>query len=308
MNKISEPQCKIRNVKQSRERILIVDPIHEYAIKELRKTYDVHYQHQPPTNELYDLIKDASVVVLRSGIQLPAQLIQAGQRLKIIARAGNGVDNIDLDVAAEKRIMVFNVPDTSVISVAEHTMGLILSLARHIPLADRQLRNNQWMKEDLVGTELHQKTLGIVGLGKIGKQVAIRARAFDMRVLANVAHYSEERCRDEEKEGVTLTGFNNLLEQSDYISLHCPLAKATSNLFEKEQFRRMKSSAYLINMARGGVVNELDLLQAIKSSEIKGAASDVFSKEGEYSRLLDLDNMIGTPHIGAMTAEAQFTI
>ena len=204
--------------------------------------------------------------------------------------------------------MVFNIPDASVISVAEHTIGLVLALSRNIPLADRQLRENKWKKTELSGTELYQKTIGIVGLGKIGRQVAIRAQAFGMRVLANVANYTQERCDDVAKNGITLTGFDTLLEQSDYISLHCPLVEETRNLFAMDQFRQMRDSAYLINMSRGGVVNEADLLQALKTSEIKGSASDVFSQEHEYSALFDLNNMISTPHIGAMTDGAQLAI
>lgn len=286
-------------------KILIVDPIHDYAITELKKQFEVVFHLHPSENEFKDLINDVDVVILRSGVKLTKEVIERGEKLKIIARAGVGIDNIDIEFAKKKKIKVFNVPAINSISVAEHTFGLILAISRKISLADSQLRENLWKKSELCGNELYGKKLGIIGLGKIGSHVAEIGKGFGMKILAVVKNNSEERTNELKEKNIEITDFQKLIKNSDIITLNLPLNEETKNLITKKDFQIMKKQAYLINMARGGVVNEDDLYEALKENKIKGAATDVFEREKQENKLFELENIVLTPHIGAMTFESQ---
>lgn len=294
-----------QKIVQKNNKILIVDPIHLYALNEFKRRFDLVYHLNPSPEELKKLIEDADVIVLRSGIKLTSDIIEAGKNLKIIARAGVGIDNIDIQTAKERKIKVFNIPDVSFSSVAEFTFGLILSIMRKISLANNQLQKNLWKKSELYGNELQGKTIGIIGFGNIGSYVAEIAKSFGMNVAACVKHNSEERTNRLKERGVELLPLNKLLERADVISLHIPLTDETKDMITKKEFKIMKKTAYLINMARGGVVNEQDLYEALKNQRIAGAASDVFVKEKQENPLFTLENFVATPHIGAMTFESQ---
>jgi len=287
------------------KKILVVDPIQELAIKELKKEFEVVYHLSPSYDEFKDLVKDVDVIILRSGVKINKEIINAGKRLKIIARAGVGVDNIDIVTAREKNIKVFNIPNISFSSVAELTFGLILSLARKICLADSQLKKNIWKKSELYGNELKGKTIGIIGLGKIGSNVAEIAKGFCMNIIACVKDDSFERRKNLIEIGIEIVSLQELLKRADIITLHVPLNEETKNLITKKELMLMKNNSYLINMSRGGVVNEQDLYGALKNKTITGAASDVFVKEKEENPLFNLENFVATPHIGAMSYESQ---
>lgn len=292
-------------MEQTKKKILIVDPIHPYAISELKKGFDVIHHLQPSPDEFKKLIKDADAVVLRSGVKLTNDVIEAGENIKIIARAGTGIDNIDIQAAKERSIKVFNIPAVSSSCVAELTFGLMISVMRKIALANSQLQKNLWKKSELYGNELRGKTLGIVGLGKIGSHVAEIAKGFGMNVVACVKNNSPERTNKLKEKGIETSPLNELIKKSDIISLHVPLQDGTNDLITKEEFNLMKSTSYLINMARGGVVNEEDLYDALKNKKIAGAASDVFVHEKQMNPLLTLENFVATPHLGGMTFESQ---
>ncbi|CAM4047564.1 NAD(P)-dependent oxidoreductase [Pseudoalteromonas byunsanensis] len=285
--------------------ILIVDPLHDSAIEYLSERYHVRVEMHPQHEHFVELVKDTDVIVLRSGVQLNKAVLSAAEQLKLIVRAGNGLDNIDQDFARSKGVSVLNIPHASVVSVAEHTFALMLSLARHVPKASGWLKDGIWAKAQLSGFELNEKTLGIVGMGRIGLQVAKRAKAFNMDVLATVANDSTERRIELHEQGVGVTSLDELLTKADIICLHVPLTAQTEQLIDAQKMRLMKSTAVLINMARGGVVDEHALYQALQSKRIAGAASDVFAQERTHSPLFELDNFIGTPHIGAMTEDVQ---
>lgn len=289
-----------------KKKILIVDPVHPYAINELEKRFNLVYHLYPSPEEFKKLIGDADVVVLRSGVKLTKEIIEAGKNLKMIVRAGIGMDNIDIQAAKERKIKVFNIPNISFSSVAEFTFGLILSVTRKISLANSQLQKNLWKKKELYGNELKGKTIGIVGLGNIGSRVAEIAKGFGMNVLACVKNNFEERTKKLKKEGIEVLSLHELLKKSDIVSLHVPLTDKTRDLITKKELKLMKNSSYLINMSRGGVVNEQDLYEALKKKKrIAGAASDVFLYEKKKNLLFNLENFVATPHIGAMTFESQ---
>lgn len=286
-------------------RVLVVDPIHETAVEALRERFDVVLRPKPSEAELLRLAEDADAIVMRSGVKLTADVIGAAPRLRLIARAGVGVDNIDLDAARERGICAFNIPDVTSMSTAEFTFALLMAVARRVALADRQMRENVWAKAELYGLELNGKTLGIVGVGRIGARVAAIAHGFGMRALGAVSAPSPRRRRELARLGVRLAGLNEILEQSDVVSVHVPLTDSCRDLIAGPELRRMKRSAYLVDVSRGGVVNEDALYEAVRDGEIAGAAKDVFVAEGSRTRLAELDNVVLTPHIGSMTETAQ---
>ena len=288
--------------------LLIVDPIHPHATREFGKFFKVHHHLQPSAQDFAELIREADAVVVRSGVKLTRDVIAAGEKLKLIARAGVGIDNIDLEAARERQVCVFNVPFISSRGVAEHAFGLMFAITRKIALADRQLRRNEWRKEELYGSLLQGKTLGIIGLGKIGAHLAKLARSFDMEVVATVARNIVPRKERLKEEGIELVRLETILRDSDIVSLHVPLTGSTKSLIGSRELGLMKRTAYLINLSRGGVVNEKALYHALKTAQIKGAATDVFQTERARSPLFDLDNVVVTPHIGAMTEESQYEI
>ncbi|ADP77643.1 D-3-phosphoglycerate dehydrogenase [Methanothermus fervidus DSM 2088] len=285
------------------KKILVTDPINEKGIKELEKIADVTVKTDMSQEELIDEIGKYNALVVRSGTKVTREVIEAGKNLEIIARAGVGVDNIDVGAATEKGIMVVNAPESTSITVAEHTMGLMLTLARKIVLADKSVRRGEWNRSKFMGIELKDKVLGIIGLGRIGSQVSLRARAFGMKILAYDPYIDEESA---ESVGATLVELDELLKKSDIVTIHVPLTKETKHLISRRELKMMKNSAYIINCARGGIIDEEALIEALENNEIAGAALDVFEEEPPSdSPLLEFDNVVLTPHIGASTVEAQ---
>ncbi|ADG13187.1 D-3-phosphoglycerate dehydrogenase [Methanocaldococcus infernus ME] len=285
-------------------KILITDPIHEEAIKILKELGDVVVATDLSREELLKEIEDTDILVVRSGTKVDRELIERGKRLKIIGRAGVGVDNIDVEAATERGIIVVNAPDASSISVAELTIGLMLAAARNIVQANNSVKRGEWNRKKFKGIELYGKTLGVVGLGRIGQQVVKRAKAFGMNIIAYDPYVSKEFA---ESLGVKLVDdLNKLCELSDVITLHVPLTPKTKNMIGEEQIKRMKEGAIIVNCARGGLIDEKALYEALKNKKIRAAALDVFEEEPPKNNpLLELENLICTPHLGASTEEAQ---
>ena len=248
-------------------------------------------------------VRDADALVVRSATDVNAKLIDAAQKLRVIGRAGVGVDNVDTDAATRKGIVVMNTPGANAIAVAEHTLGLMLSLARFIPRADQTTRAGKWEKKSLQGTELRSKTLGIVGLGRVGVEVAHRAKAFGMKVLAYDPFVSQQLARDLE---IELSELDALYASSDYISLHVGLTPQTQGMINPAALAKMKKGVRLVNCARGELIDDAALLQALNSGHVAGAALDVFIQEPpKENPLLTAPNVIATPHIAGSTNEAQ---
>lgn len=283
-------------------RILITDRIHESAIKEAKKFADVDIDFECSHENLVKKINKYDALVVRSATKVTREVIEAGN-LKIIGRAGVGLDNIDIDAAGRKGIKVVNSQEAPTIAVAELVFGEIIALMRNIIPADKTMRENRWEKNLFTGNELYGKTIGIIGFGRIGKEIAIRARAFGMKIIVYDPHITNEDAREFNAERVEL---NALSKNSDIITLHLPLTEETRNLVNKDRLKLMKKSAILVNAARGGIIDEKALYSALKERGIRGAALDVFENEPPVnSRLLTLDNVVLTPHIGASTEEAQ---
>ncbi|MGN2640653.1 hydroxyacid dehydrogenase [Nocardia takedensis] len=299
------PPTEITPTGPARERVLVLDPIDAHALALLDQRYDLTVRHSPAPDDLLGLIAETDAVILRSGVRLPGEVLESARKLRVIVRAGSGTDNIDLDTARARGIGVFNVSGGSAAAVAELTIGLILALTRKIAYADRRLRAGSWDKPSLTGVELGGKTIGIVGQGHIGSALVRLAHGFSMNVVAAVSKTSEQRRERLAADGVRLVDFAELLEVSDIVVLALPLTPATRHLLGAEQLRRMRSSAVLVNVSRGGVVDEAALHAALRAGDIAGAALDVLTAEGQRPALADLDNVVLTPHIGAMTAESQ---
>jgi D-3-phosphoglycerate dehydrogenase len=293
---------------RARPKVLVLDPIHAEAVDRMRAGFDVVVHLQPPPDVLLDLVSDVDVVVLRSGARLPAEVFERARSLKLVARAGSGVDNIDLDAARRAGVQVFNVPGGSAGAVAELAIGLMLSVMRRISLADRQVRADVWNKAALEGDELAGKTLGVVGFGNIGSRIARIASGFSPRILATAEHLSESRRIELADRGVDLVALPRLLEESDVVCVVVPLTGRTRSMIGTAELKAMKPGAYLVNISRGGVVDETALLTALRDGVIRGAALDVHVSEGTTSPLAELDNVVLTPHIGAMSADAQRAI
>ncbi len=287
------------------DRVLVVDPIAAGALAELRTHYDVTVAMQPGPAELERLLQDTDAIVLRSGVRLPAAAIEGAPRLRVIARAGNGTENIDLDAARRTGVQVFNIPSVSSGAVAELALGVTLAITRKICQADREVRQNIWRKADLVGAELSGKTMGIVGLGSIGGRLARIAQALDMDVVGSVRNHTAERSAEWRERGVDLVPVPEVLRRADVVVLACPLDDATRNLVAAPELQAMKPSAYLVNVARGGVVDEDALYTALVEGWIAGAALDVLATERAATPLAALDNVVLTPHIGAMSWDSQ---
>lgn len=266
--------------------------------------FEVRWLAGRPSLEKDEAMTGAEAIVVRSATRITRELIEAAPRLKVIGRAGAGVDNIDLDAATERGIPVLNAPAGNTVSAAELTFALILALARKVIAADRSVRAMTWKAPRLAGVELNRKTLGLVGAGRIGGEVARRARAFGMRVLVHDPYLPADRARELDAEPGDL---DDLIERADFLSLHVPLTASTTSMIGAEQLRRMKPSAYLVNAARGGVVDEDALALALRAGWVAGAALDVFREEPlpASSPLVGSPNLILSPHLGASTAEAQ---
>ena len=281
-------------------KVLVREPIAEAGIDLLRERFEVDVDSD---GDLAARIGDYDAIIIRSGTHLDADLIGKADRLKVIGRAGVGIDNVDLDAASKRGIVVANAPESTIVSAAEHTLGLLLALSRSIPQAHAALKEGKWERSRFGGHELAGKTLGLVGFGRIGRQVARLARALGMNVLAFDPYVGVERF---EELGVTrVESLHDLLAQSDFASLHLTLTEDTHGLIGKEELAAAKDGIKLVNAARGELVDEAALIDALRSGKVAGAALDVFASEPYSGPLLELDNVVVTPHLAASTEEAQ---
>ena len=284
-------------------KVLIADSINEKGIKKLEEEMDVVVNTTISPEELLETIHEYDGVIVRSRTKITSEVIDKAENLKIIARAGVGVDNIDLTAATEKGIMVVNSPESTSITVAEHTMGLLLSMARKISIADKSVKEGKWEKKKFMGVELRGKTLGVIGMGRIGSQVVNRCKAFEMDAIVYDPYLPEEVAQSM---GVELTDLNTVLKNADFITIHVPLTEETKHLISTEEFKIMKDTCFITNCARGGIIDEEALYVALKENKIGGAALDVYEEEPpKDSKLTTLDNIVLTPHIAASTKEAQ---
>lgn len=285
-------------------RVLVTEEIADSGLQELRNAgHEVDIQLGLSPEQLIGAIAGAHALIIRSSTQVDAATLEAAKDLIVVGRAGIGLDNVDVAKATELGVMVVNAPVSNILSAAEQTMALLLSQARNIPQAHSALKQGKWERSKWEGVELHGKTLGVIGLGKIGALVAQRAMAFGMRLVAYDPFISEERARHM---GIELMDLDSLLAQSDFITIHLPKTKETTNLLNAESMKKCKVGVRIINVARGGIVNEADLAEAIKSGHVQGAALDVFEKEPTTeSPLFELPSVVVVPHLGASTVEAQ---
>ncbi len=284
-------------------KILITDGLEEKGQAMLRAQAQVEDRNGIAVEELRSILPEFDALIVRSRTRVTADLLEHAARLKVIGRAGVGVDNIDLEAARARGILVVNSPLATTVAVAELTMGLLLSTARAIPRADAAMKEGKWLKKELEGVELQGKTLGLIGFGRIGREVAHRALAFGMRILAYDPLIPEDVIR---QANVTPSSLETLLQRSDFISLHIPLTDETRNLLSTQAFAQMKTGVRLVCTARGGIIDEQALLQALKEGKVAAAALDVFAVEPPaLNELITHPNLIATPHIGAQTVEAQ---
>lgn len=284
-------------------KVLIADGLKDNGQAILRSSTSVDDRTGISPEELSQAIKNYDVLIVRSRTKVTKQVFSVAGRLKVVGRAGVGVDNIDLEAAKAHGVAVVNSPTATSLAVAEFTVGSMLALAREIPRADAGMKKNEWLKKELVGTELLGKTLGIIGVGRIGAEVAKRAIAFGMRVLGHDPLIPQEEITRRGAEPIEL---NELYSNADYISLHLPLTDETRSMINEQAFGRMRRGVRLVCVARGGIIDEAALLTALESGQVAGAALDVYATEppGE-TNLVKHPNLIATPHIGAQTAEAQ---
>lgn len=289
-------------------KILIASPIDDQAIETLKTHHDVIIAFNSSHDDLQKIINDREVLVFRSGIKIDAELLESAPALKLIVRAGSGVDNIDLDYVYQRGIEFHRIPGPGAEAVAEIAFAFMLALSRRLFEADRSMREAHWAKYQLSGYLIRRKVLGIIGMGDIGAHVADMGRAWNMQVIGCVENFSLERAAKFHRKEIDLLGFDQVVEHSDYLCLHVPLKDNTRNLINAGVLARVKLGSYLINLARGGVVDEQALYDSLtKGDRLRGAALDVHSNEGEgkLSLLASLPNVILTPHIGAMAVDAQ---
>lgn len=299
---------KLDRTRAATPRVLVVDPLHHHAMARLAERYALTVRMRPDPDELARLLSATEVVVLRSGVRLTAAMLRDAPSLKVIARAGSGVDNIDLPAAIAAGITVFNIPAQTAPSVAEFTFALLLALARRIGEADRQVRKNVWQKTALVGIELAGKRLALIGVGEIGKRVGLLAGAFGMQVAGCVARPGTQRRAELATAGIALMDLDALLRWADMVTIQVPLTPATADLIGARELALLRPGALLVNVSRGEVVNEAALLTALIDGRLAGAALDVHSQEFSDSPFAALDNTLLTPHIGAMTDDGQLRV
>ena len=286
-------------------KILITDPLSEIGLNILKDAgFEILYKPKISLDELSVLLPDIDGWIIRSGTKITSDLIKNSKKLQIIGRAGVGTDNINIDCATKNGVIVMNVPDGNTVSAAEHTMALILSLSRNICLGHTGLMHGEWNRSNLVGNELRNKTLGVIGLGKIGKEVIKRSLSYDMKILGYDPYVKKDQFSEDE---VNIVELDYLVENSDFITLHLPINDNTRNLFNYDRIKQMKNTARIINVARGGIINEVDLARALNNDIIAGAAIDVFENEpvSQDNKLITAKNILLTPHLGASTIEAK---
>ena len=283
--------------------ILITDGLDEKGQSILRASATVDDRNDISAADLLNGIAGYDGLIVRGRTKVTASVIEAASRLKVIGRAGVGVDNIDLEAASKRGIVVVNAPSSTTVAVAELAFGLMLSLARDLPRADSAMKQGKWLKKDLEGFELNGKTLGIIGMGRIGTQVGKYAATFGMSVIAHNPQITDEQIRQRGAEPVSL---DDLYARSDYITLHLPYTEQTRGMLGESAFAQMKDGVRIVSTARGGIIDEAALLAALKNEKVAGVALDVFAQEPHgLTELISHPRVIGTPHIGAQTAEAQ---
>ena len=283
--------------------IFISDGLDELGQAILRASAKVDYRDRTPADELLKNIADYDALIVRGQTRVTAAVIEAASKLKVIGRAGVGVDNIDLEAAKKHKIAVVNAPTSTTVAVAELSFGLLLAVAREIPRADATMKQGQWSKKEFEGVELNGRILGVIGYGRIGMEVGRRAAAFGMNVIVYDPNVSEDELSHSEAEPVSI---QDLFAWSDFISLHLPLNVQTRDLIGPLAFSQMKDGVRIVCAARGGIIDESALLNALNSGKVAGAALDVFEKEPPgLTELVSHPRVIATPHIGAQTAEAQ---
>jgi phosphoglycerate dehydrogenase-like enzyme len=290
--------------------ILVASSIHDGAIEHLRKRHAVTCRFGAPEDELVTAIADAEVLVFRSGVQISRKVLEAASRLKLIVRAGSGMDNIDWRYAEQRGIPIVRIAEPGARAVAEMSFALMLAMSRELFRADRSMRHAHWIKSAISGHLLVNKTLGIIGAGNIGSLVGKLGVAWGMNVIGCTDNGGPEVRAELEAIGIGKTDFDTVLSTSDYLSVHVPLLDSTRMLISTDALTKIKRGAFLVNLARGGVVDELAVREALLDGRLKGAAFDVHLNEGEgkLSPLADLDNVILTPHIGANAIDAQMEI
>ncbi len=285
-------------------KVLISDNLSAVGVDILKKAgLDVEARSKTPPEEIEKIIGEYDALIIRSATKVTAALLEKAAKLKVVGRAGSGLDNVDIPAATKKGVVVMNTPGGNTVTTAEHTIGMIFACARMIPQAYASLKAGKWEKKKFEGVELYDKTLGIIGLGAIGGVVANRAIGLGMKVVAYDPFISPEKAKSL---GIELADLPTIYRRSDFITVHTPKTKETANLINKTTISQMKNTVRIINCARGGIINEADLYEALKSGKVAAAAFDVFEKEPpENHPLLTLDNFIATPHLGASTREAQ---
>ena len=284
-------------------RVMISDGLQAAGVEILEKETQVADRKNIPVEELLQEIPNYDALIVRSRTKVTREIIQAASRLKVIGRCGVGVDNIDVPAARERGIKVVNAPSATSTAVAELTIGLLFSLVREIPRADASMKRGEWLKKEMMGVELYGKTLGIIGFGRIGSTVGQMAAAAGLRILACGDFTIPETIRIV---GGEMMMMEDILDKADFITVHTPLTEKTRNMINTETIARMKDGVYLVCTARGGVINEQALLEALNSGKVAGAALDVFEKEPSgFVELINHPHVIATPHIGGQTHEAQ---
>ncbi|MBP6943280.1 MAG: phosphoglycerate dehydrogenase [Candidatus Omnitrophica bacterium] len=289
-------------------KVLVSDSLSEEGLKVLKdeKDLQVDVKLKLPPEELKALIKDYDALVVRSSTKVNKDIIEAAKKLKVIGRAGVGLDNVDAEAASKRGIIVMNTPAGNTISTCEHTWSLMLSMSRNVPNANASLREGKWDRSKYMGVELYGKTLGIIGLGRIGTEVAKRGMAFGMRVIAYDPYLTVEKANDL---GVELVEVKDIIRESDYITVHTPITNETKHLIGEQEFGQMKKGVRLVNCARGGIIDEKALLKALESGKVAGAALDVYEDEPPKDfTMFRNEKLIATPHLGASTEEAQVNV
>jgi len=289
-------------------KVLVTDEIDRIAVKILQDTCEVDYKPVLTADDLKAIINDYDAVMIRSASKITKDVLSEAKRLKVIGRAGVGVDNIDIDAATEKGIVVINSPEGNTVAASEHTIAMMLSVIRHIPAADVSLKQGNWERSGLMGKEVFNKTIGIIGLGKVGSRVATIVRAMGMKVMVYDPFVGKDRA--EELGAHYVTSLDEIWSSADFITLHIPKNKDTLNLINRDAIAKMRKGVIIMNCARGGLINEADLAGAIQDGSVEMAAIDVFDKEpAGDSPLIKLGNkVVLTPHLGASTEEAQINV
>ena len=288
-------------------KVLAADGVSQKGIDILSKDFEVVVRDKLPAEELLQIIPEYDALIVRSASKVTAEVLAAAKNLKIIGRAGVGVDNIDVAAATARGIIVINSPGGNTIAATEHTMAMMLAMSRNIPVANETMQKGEWNRKKYVGVELRGKTLGVIGMGRIGSGVAKRALAFDMNVIGYDPYINEERAK---AMGVTVGTLDDIIEKADFITVHMPLTKDTRGMLNLENMKRMKKGVRLVNCARGGIIDEQDLADAVKAGIVAGAAIDVYTSEPvpPDHPLIGLPGVVLTPHLGASTVEAQIGV